>query len=278
MTEEERQASHLLVYQCLPSRYGFDPAHLRRADAIEIVIGQGAKPGGGGMLLGQKVSDAGGRDAHPARGHRPALGLPAPGLGRARTTCASRSRSCARPRTGRSRSTSSSAPPGSSTTSSWRSPRAPTWSCVDGMQGGTGATQDVFIEHAGIPTLAAVRQAVRGVARARVWRTRCSSSSPAASAPAPTSPRRSRSARPPSRSGVAPLIALGCNAPHLPSADGVEHDATADYRALGHRARAPATTAHRPLPGRDRHPGPRAGGAARPRAGCAAGGQLPASR
>ena len=31
---------------------------------------------------------------------------------------------------------------------------------VDGMQGGTAATQTVFIEHVGIPTLAAVRQAV----------------------------------------------------------------------------------------------------------------------
>jgi glutamate synthase domain-containing protein 2 len=31
---------------------------------------------------------------------------------------------------------------------------------VDGMQGGTAATQTVFIEHIGIPTLAAVRQAV----------------------------------------------------------------------------------------------------------------------
>src|SRR5438876_6008533 len=31
---------------------------------------------------------------------------------------------------------------------------------VDGMQGGTAATQDVFIEHAGIPTLAATRLAV----------------------------------------------------------------------------------------------------------------------
>src|SRR6202008_2472830 len=27
------------------------------ADAIEVVIGQGAKPGGGGMLLGHKISD-----------------------------------------------------------------------------------------------------------------------------------------------------------------------------------------------------------------------------
>src|SRR5271154_879809 len=56
MTTEERAASKMLVYQCLPSRYGFDPDDVRRADAIEIVIGQGAKPGGGGMLLGQKVN------------------------------------------------------------------------------------------------------------------------------------------------------------------------------------------------------------------------------
>ena len=48
--------SQTLVYQMLPSRYGMNPDDLRKADAIEIVIGQGAKPGGGGMLLGQKIS------------------------------------------------------------------------------------------------------------------------------------------------------------------------------------------------------------------------------
>src|SRR5205809_1355405 len=57
MTEEERQSSKTLVYQVLPSRYGMSPDDLRRADAIEIVVGQGAKPGGGGMLLGHKISD-----------------------------------------------------------------------------------------------------------------------------------------------------------------------------------------------------------------------------
>jgi len=57
MTDEERKASRKLVYQCLPSRYGFTLDHLRAADAIEVVVGQGAKPGGGGMLLGQKVSE-----------------------------------------------------------------------------------------------------------------------------------------------------------------------------------------------------------------------------
>jgi glutamate synthase domain-containing protein 2 len=34
---------------------------------------------------------------------------------------------------------------------------------LDGMQGGTGATQEVFIEHVGIPTLPAVRQAVEAL-------------------------------------------------------------------------------------------------------------------
>src|SRR3954470_10697411 len=57
MTPEEREASEKLVYQLLPSRYGMNPDDLRRADAIEVVVGQGAKPGGGGMLLGQKISD-----------------------------------------------------------------------------------------------------------------------------------------------------------------------------------------------------------------------------
>src|SRR5438874_9469181 len=57
MTAEERDSSKTLVYQCLPSRYGFNPDDLRKADAIEVVVGQGAKPGGGGVLLGQKISD-----------------------------------------------------------------------------------------------------------------------------------------------------------------------------------------------------------------------------
>src|SRR5438067_8606725 len=57
MTPEERKHSSLLVYQVLPSRYGMEPDQLRKADAIEVVVGQGAKPGGGGMLLGQKISE-----------------------------------------------------------------------------------------------------------------------------------------------------------------------------------------------------------------------------
>ena len=34
---------------------------------------------------------------------------------------------------------------------------------LDGMQGGTAATQEVFIEHVGIPTLACIRPAVKAL-------------------------------------------------------------------------------------------------------------------
>ena len=64
----------MLVYEVLPSRYGINVHHLRQADAIELTIGQGAKPGTGGLLLGSKVSRARSprmRDL-PA-GRRPAL-------------------------------------------------------------------------------------------------------------------------------------------------------------------------------------------------------------
>lgn len=56
MLEEERAASKTLVYQMSPARYGLDLDHLRRANGLELVVGQGAKPGTGGLLLGMKVS------------------------------------------------------------------------------------------------------------------------------------------------------------------------------------------------------------------------------
>ena len=57
MLQGERDAAEKLIYQVLPSRYGFDPHHLVQAQAIEIVVGQGAKPGTGGLLMGVKVLD-----------------------------------------------------------------------------------------------------------------------------------------------------------------------------------------------------------------------------
>lgn len=57
MLDDERKSSSKLIYQVLPSRYGFNPHHVVIADALEIVVGQGAKPGTGGMLMGMKVLD-----------------------------------------------------------------------------------------------------------------------------------------------------------------------------------------------------------------------------
>jgi glutamate synthase domain-containing protein 2 len=104
MTPEERGQSKTLVYQYLPSRYGMNPDDLRKADAIEVVIGQGAKPGGGGMLLGQKISDrvANMRNLPKGIDQRSACRHP---TGPARTIWRSRSRNCARSPTGKSRST-----------------------------------------------------------------------------------------------------------------------------------------------------------------------------
>lgn len=57
MLEDEREASRTLVYQLTPSRYMLDLDHLRQVDGIEVVVGQGAKPGTGGLLLGMKISE-----------------------------------------------------------------------------------------------------------------------------------------------------------------------------------------------------------------------------
>jgi methylamine---glutamate N-methyltransferase subunit C len=57
MIPDERRFSERWFYQCIQSRYGFNPHHLRLADACEIFIGQGCKVGLGGHLMGQKVTD-----------------------------------------------------------------------------------------------------------------------------------------------------------------------------------------------------------------------------
>lgn len=162
MTEEERGQSTKLVYQYLPSRYGMNPDDLRKADAIEVVLGQGAKPGGGGMLLGQKITDRVAKMRTLPKG-------------------VDQRSACRHP--------------------DWTGPddlevklrelrEITDWQVpiyikvgatrtyydvklavkagadvivVDGMQGGTAATQDVFIEHVGIPTMAAIPQAVQAL-------------------------------------------------------------------------------------------------------------------
>jgi glutamate synthase domain-containing protein 2 len=82
MTSEERHASKILVYQCLPSRYGFRPDDVRRADAIEVVHRPGRQARRRRHAAGPEGQPARGRHAHAARRRGPAQRLPPPGLDR----------------------------------------------------------------------------------------------------------------------------------------------------------------------------------------------------
>ncbi|MAI44693.1 MAG: FMN-binding glutamate synthase family protein [Hyphomicrobiaceae bacterium TMED74] len=162
MTPEERAHSSKLVYQVLPSRYGMNPDDLRKADAIEVVVGQGAKPGGGGMLLGQKINARvaemrtlpEGIDQRSACRHPDWTG---PDDLEIKIQELREITNWEKPiyiKVGAARpyyDTALSVKAGADVV------------VVDGMQGGTAATQEVFIEHVGIPTLAAVREAVRAL-------------------------------------------------------------------------------------------------------------------
>ncbi|MBF4162407.1 FMN-binding glutamate synthase family protein [Nocardioides acrostichi] len=169
MTPEERGQSKQLVYQYLPSRYGMNPDHLRQADAIEIVLGQGAKPGGGGMLLGQKISErvASMRTLPQGIDQRSACRHPdwtGPDDLTIKITELREITDGEKPiyvKVGASRTyydVKLAVHAGADVV------------VVDGMQGGTAATQDVFIENVGIPTLAAIPQAVRALRELGVHR------------------------------------------------------------------------------------------------------------
>ena len=54
---EEKQAAYRYIFEYVPNRYSVTRENLRSADAIEIKIGQGTKPGMGGHLPGEKVTD-----------------------------------------------------------------------------------------------------------------------------------------------------------------------------------------------------------------------------
>jgi glutamate synthase domain-containing protein 2 len=162
MTEEERGHSRTLVYQYLPSRYGMNPDDLRRADAIEIVVGQGAKPGGGGMLLGQKISDRVAEMRNLPKGidQRSACRHPdwtGPDDLEIKILELREITDWEKPiyvKVGGARpyyDTALAVKAGADVV------------VVDGMQGGTAATQDVFIEHVGMPTLACIPQAVKAL-------------------------------------------------------------------------------------------------------------------
>jgi glutamate synthase domain-containing protein 2/rubredoxin len=54
---ESRALAHKYIFEYVPNQYSVNEENLKNADAIEIKIGQSAKPGMGGHLPGEKVTD-----------------------------------------------------------------------------------------------------------------------------------------------------------------------------------------------------------------------------
>ena len=55
--KEEMDAAYKYIFEYVPNLYSVTPENLKNSDAIEIKIGQGTKPGLGGHLPGEKVTD-----------------------------------------------------------------------------------------------------------------------------------------------------------------------------------------------------------------------------
>lgn len=158
MLEEERAASQKLLYQMSPARYGVDLDHLRRADALEIVVGQGAKPGTGGLLLGMKVSERVSRmrtlpqgvDQRSTCRHPDFLGADDLSVKIEELRIATNYQvpifikmGATRPRY----DVAVAAKAGADVI------------VVDGAEGGTGASPELMLNHTGIPTMSAIRAA-----------------------------------------------------------------------------------------------------------------------
>ncbi len=158
MHPEERANAKLLIAQYASGRFGVSSKYLNSADGIEIKIGQGAKAGMGGHLLGEKVNE----DIARIRGIPPGTDALSP----------ARHMDIIGPEDLKMKIEQLRE------ITDWRIPIAVKYSAgrvsddvkiaakagadiivVDGMQGGTGATPDVVANHAGIPTIAAIVQA-----------------------------------------------------------------------------------------------------------------------
>jgi glutamate synthase domain-containing protein 2 len=162
MLQDERKASRTLVYQLTPSRYMLDLQHLRQADGIEIVVGQGAKPGTGGLLLGMKVSErvAGmrslpvGVDQRSTVRHPDFLGADDLQIKVAELREATDYRVPILVKLGATRPYYDVAVAAKSGVDVI---------VLDGMEGSTGASPELLLDHTGVPTVAAIPAARRAL-------------------------------------------------------------------------------------------------------------------
>lgn len=162
MLPEERKAAKQMIYQCLSGRYGFSPHDMLQADAVEIYISQGAKPGLGGQLMGSKVTP---EIAH-LRGLPQGIDIRSPSrhpdvlgaddliikIQEFREVTAGRVPISLKIGAGRVNNDIKIA-----------LKDTVDFIEIDGMEGGTGASSSVVTDNVGIPSLAAIVQAVDGL-------------------------------------------------------------------------------------------------------------------
>ena len=168
MLAAEREHSRTLIYEVLPSRYGINVHDMRQADAIELTIGQGAKPGTGGLLLETKTSEViakqrdlpvGVDQRSPAR-HPDMLGPDDMIIKIEELREATDWQAPIFVKLGASRvydDVKLAVKAGADVV------------VVDGMEGGTGASPAIMQDHTGIPTLAAVCEARRALEASGVY-------------------------------------------------------------------------------------------------------------
>ncbi|KXB00319.1 glutamate synthase [candidate division MSBL1 archaeon SCGC-AAA261C02] len=152
---EERKFAKKLIVQYASGRFGVSAKYLQHADAIELKIGQGAKAGQGGLLLAEKVTD----EITKVRGVPEGVDLVSP----------ARHMDIIGPEDLKMKIQQLRE------ITDWQVPIIVKYSpgrihedvkiaakagadviAVDGMQAGTGASPEVVLEHAGLPTLTAV--------------------------------------------------------------------------------------------------------------------------
>ncbi|NVJ92804.1 MAG: alpha-hydroxy-acid oxidizing protein [Methylocystaceae bacterium] len=163
MLDEQRAEADKLIYQCLSGRLGWNIKDMQRADGIEIYISQGAKPGLGGQLMAKKVT----KELARVRGIPEGIDLRSPSrhpdvmgaddlvikLEEFREAVGHRVPVSIKMGAGRVRDDIKIAYKDGFD-----------YVSLDGMQGSTGAASTEVLENVGIPTLAALQEALDGLA------------------------------------------------------------------------------------------------------------------
>lgn len=157
MLPEERKNAKILIAQYSTGRFGVDEKYIKSADAVEIKIGQGAKPGQGGLLPGFKVTKeiaevrkiSAGKDVHSPPAH--------PDIKTASDL--KKKVEWLRKLNGGKPIIIKLGAGGIENDVKIAAKANPDAIAIDGMEGGTGAAPKIMLDDFGIPTIAALVRA-----------------------------------------------------------------------------------------------------------------------